>query len=114
MELTMKRHIASWVLLAVFVPMLLMSSLHFHEPSQIEETTCAECVQHQCHGHLTQLSDGMHQCLLCQCLTLTFVAAAICAVVLFSHVSKTLIAQHQCDIHHDVCGIPTLRAPPFV
>lgn len=114
MELTTKRHIASWMLLAVFVPMLLISSLHIHESSPAEETTCAECVQHQCHGHLTQLSDGIHQCLLCQCLTLTFVAAVICAVVLFNHVSKTLIAQRQSDIHFNVCGIPTLRAPPTV
>ena len=113
-ELTTKRHIASWVLLAVFVPMLLMSSLHFHETSQIEETTCAECVQHQCHGHLTQLSDGMHQCVLCQFTTLTFVAAVVCAVLLFNNVSKTLIAQRQCDVRLDVCGVPALRAPPFV
>ena len=26
-----KRHIASWLLLAVFVPMLLLSSVHIHE-----------------------------------------------------------------------------------
>ena len=109
-----KRNMASWLLLAVFVPMLLLSSLHIHNSSVLAEESCSECVQHNCHGHLGELTTTMHACVLCQFLTMSFVAAAVFAVVLYNKVCKTQMAQRQCDVHLDVCGIPTLRAPPFV
>ena len=108
----MKRHIASWILLAVFVPMVILSSLHAHESLEISQNNCKECVAHHCHGHFVELTTTMHACVLCQFQTFSFVAAAIFAVVLFNKVTKTLLAQHLCNVHMDVCGIPTLRAPP--
>ena len=52
-----KRHIASWVLLAVFLPMLLLSSFHIHETGETVKTECTDCVHHNCHGHLTQVAS---------------------------------------------------------
>lgn len=112
MRLTTKRHIASRVLLAVFVPMLLLSSLHIHETSQAEETACAECVQHQCHGHLTPFSSSVHQCVLCQFLTLTFVAAAVAAVICTLPKRITVCARHSHAVRLTYCGVIGLRAPP--
>ncbi|MBQ7510194.1 MAG: hypothetical protein IJT53_04735 [Prevotella sp.] len=108
-----KRHTTSWVLLAVFVPMLLLSSLHVHPLAGYTKDYCSECVQHHCHGHLAELPTVMHQCVLCQFVMLTFVAAAAMVVVCLNKISKTRMARQQDDVPLPVCGIPTLRAPPF-
>lgn len=114
MNVKTKRQIASWVLLAVYLPMLFVSLFHIHETSLDDGTTCVECVQHQCHGHLTQLSDGMHQCVLCQFLTLSYVATAIGVVAFYlspRRISYALRSQSTCLT---ACGIISLRAPPAV
>jgi len=112
MNVEKKRYIASWVLLAVFLPTLLLSSLHVHHESEAEEISCTACVQHHCHGHLSQLSDSMHHCVLCQFLTLTFVAGATDAVIFFFPVCKTFHAQLLCGHCSDNCGIIVTRGPP--
>ena len=109
----MKRYISAWVLLAVFVPMVLLSSLHTHDLESVAQDDCKECVAHHCHGHFVELTTTLHACVLCQFQTFSFVAAAVFAVVLFHQLTKELIAQRQRDVHLDVCGIPLLRAPPF-
>ena len=114
MDVKTKRIMASWVLLAVFVPMVLLSSFHVHESNNLFDDNCNECVQHHCNGHLGELTTTIHACVICQFQTFSFVAAAIFAVVLFSNVSKNHIVRLQSEVHFDVCGIPTLRAPPFV
>ena len=114
MNVNRKRHIASWLLLAVFVPMLILSSLHVHEQVQKNIVDCKECVDHHCHGHLTQLSMSMDDCVLCQFLMLTFVAGAALAVVFYRKSFVLHFAQPQCDVRLEALGIPTLRAPPTV
>jgi len=110
----MKRHIASIVLLAVFLPMLILASVHTHDTGTIYADECNECLHHQCHGHLGELTTTMHACVLCQFLTLSFVATGILSVVYCNKVTRILIAQRQNNVHFEVCGIPLLRAPPFV
>lgn len=109
-----KRHIASWVLLAVYLPMLLISSLHTHERAVEGETTCAECVQHQCHGHLLQLSDEIHQCVLCQFLTLPCVAAVVRTIACHLTPRSILHAAFSEAIRPMACGFISLRAPPAI
>ena len=109
----MKRYSSAWVLLAVFVPMVLLSSLHTHGLESVAQDDCKECVAHHCHGHFVELTTTLHACVMCQFQTFSFVAAAVFAVVLFHQLTKELIAQRQRDVHLDVCGIPLLRAPPF-
>ena len=109
-----KRHIASWVLLAVYLPMLLISSLHIHETSVEAERACTECVQHQCHGHLSQLSDGMHQCVLCQFLTLTCVAGVAGTIACHLTPRNIFHAARSQAILPTACGFISLRAPPAV
>ena len=113
MKLDNRRQIASWLLLAVFVPMLVFSSLHVHEDGDsVAVTECADCLHHSCHGHLTQIATWTHDCLLCQFLTLTFVAtAAVTLLITFKVFSSRIDAQRR-----NVCvaysGIVGLRAPP--
>lgn len=101
------------MLLAVYLPMLLLSSLHVHETAEYGETACAECVHHQCHGHLSQLSDGMHQCVLCQILTLTYIAAATGALLCLQSKHGILYAQLRQRLCLTSLGVVSLRAPPF-
>ena len=110
----MKRHIASWVLLAVYLPLLLFSSLHIHETSNVRDAECAECVHHQCHGHLAQLSDGMHQCVLCQFLTISYVATPTWTFLCHQPQSKVSYALYRQVICLIPRGIISPRAPPYV
>ncbi|MBQ9525609.1 MAG: hypothetical protein IJR69_10905 [Bacteroidaceae bacterium] len=96
MNLNTKRYIASWVLLTVFLPTLLLSSLHIHHVSE-DETSCTACVQHQCHGHLSQFSGSLHHCVLCQFLTLSFVAGTAGTVVFLSFVCSQRFVKPLCD-----------------
>ena len=114
MNVTTKRHIASWVLLAVYVPLLLISSLHIHVTPDASEPMCAECVHHQCHGHLSQLSDGMHQCVLCQILTLTYVVSAVGALLFYQPKRKVTYARQRQTPCLTYTGFISLRAPPAV
>ena len=109
-----KRHIASWLLLAVFVPMLLLSSLHIHETVQSELTSCAECVQHHCGGHLGQQAIALHACVLCQFLTLPMLAVAVATLLIFNNVCKAAPVTWRrsvCVAHLSMVG---LRGPPAV
>ena len=114
-KLTTKRHIASWMLLAVFVPMLVLSSLHVHKASSsLAETECSDCVHHNCHGHLSQTATAIHDCVLCQFLTLRMLAAAIVAVTLYIHVCKFYHARPFCRDYAVCCGVIVTRGPPTV
>lgn len=111
----MKRHIAAWLLLAVYVPMLLLSSLHVHEGGiSHSEVECSDCVHHSCHGHLTQTATWVHDCVLCEFLTLTMLTAAVMAVTIYVHVCKKCYAQPLCGYRTDSCGAIVTRGPPTV
>ncbi|MBR1499631.1 MAG: hypothetical protein IJ615_08420 [Bacteroidaceae bacterium] len=107
-----KRHIAAWLLLAVYLPMLLLSSLHTHEASQETEQACTECVHHQCQGHLVQLSDGMHQCVLCQILTLTYITAVAGMLLCYQTRRKVVYAVRRREVSTACLYGFCLRAPP--
>ena len=113
MKLDNGRHIASWVLLAVFLPMLVFSSLHVHEDdAAATATACADCVHHNCHGHLTQMATWTHDCVLCQFLTLTLMATAAVTLLIIKKVvgSRIDTQRHNVSVAHS--GIVGLRAPP--
>ena len=112
MKIANKRHIASWLLLAVFVPMLVLSSVHIHETGETIATECADCMHHSCHGHMTATPYWAHDCVLCQFLTLTMLAAAVMAVTVYVHVCKTSYAQPLCGFRSDSCGTNVTRGPP--
>ena len=113
MNSTKRRHLTSWILLAIFVPMLLFSSLHVHEEGvPLTLTECTDCAHHVCHGHLIQTSLLTHDCVLCQFLSLTMLAAAVVAVTVYSHVCKEYHALSLCGYHAACCGTIVTRGPP--
>lgn len=106
---------ASRVLLAVLLPMLLLSSLHIHpqQPSTVSEE-CADCVQHHCSGHITQQVQTLHDCVLCQFLSLSMVMAAVEDVTPIDNVCKSDIAQCRQPLLSLWVGIIVTRGPPAV
>lgn len=107
-----KRSFASWVLLAVFVPMLLFSSLHLHQDEQLTEAACAECVDHHCAGHLGQTTVSFHPCVLCQFLSLPFLALTVATLFIYNKVCTTVYEALQCRHRVALPGAIGLRAPP--
>ena len=95
--------------------MLVLSSVHTHQASSSAvEMECAGCVHHNCHGHLTQTATAIHDCVLCQFLTLKMLTAAIVAVTLYIHVCRIYHAQPLRSDYAACCGIIVTRGPPSV
>ena len=110
----MKRHIASWIMLAVFVPMLILSSVHVHESSVLLEEDCSGCVQHHCHGHLAELPTTIHSCVLCQFVQFVYVAAATTVLL-----SLVVLAHHRryfqkSRITSEKASVFYTRGPPYM
>ncbi|MBR1711848.1 MAG: hypothetical protein IJ722_00360 [Alloprevotella sp.] len=113
MHIELRRRLSAWMLLAAFVPMLLLSSLHRH--ADWGGSVCAECVQHQPHtGHLTQALGGVDDCLLCHFFSLSYLPVAVCALVLAGvpfvvSFRRLRVLTPQC-----IVGPVTLRGPPVL
>jgi len=89
--------------------MLVLSTLHVHETIQRADT---ECVHDHCGGHLTQIKTELHDCVLCQFLTLPMLTAAVMAVTVYIHVCRKYHAQPLCGYYAACCGITFRRGPP--
>ena len=114
MKLTEKRHIASWTLLAVFVPLLLFSSIHIHESHDSAQTECDDCATHHCHGHIIQTELSFCDCVLCQFLSLSFVAARVAAIIFIFNVLWIFKAPLHCAVYDTCRDNHVTRGPPIV
>lgn len=110
---TLKQQISSWLLLAIFVPMLFFSSVHVHDDISSEaDTECTDCVHHNCHGHLGQTVSWAHKCVLCQFLSLAYLAANLGAAIVYINVCKQYKAQYVNGYVSKYCGLNVTRGPP--
>lgn len=101
------------MLLAVFVPMLLLSSLHHHEPAPAEQTACYSCLHHLPHGgHLSSQAGEMPNCVLCHFLSLPFVAGTGLVCFVSSFVRRLSAVVRQPHALPGCGGVCSLRAPP--
>jgi hypothetical protein len=114
MKETTKRHISAIVLLAVFLPMLVLSSLHVHPETHLEDEHCEECMHHVPHaGHMGSQTTCSFDCVLCQFLTLPFLVAPLVVFIatVFLHVAPHRLEQQGAVSR--ARGFVFLRAPPF-
>lgn len=109
---TRRQSIDSWVLLAIYVPMLLMASLHVHVRPLGTNEECAECIAHHCHGHLSQTATWAHDCVFCQFLSQTMLPATVIAVVLFVEIISERQAGSVEDSRVVCCAVIVTRGPP--
>ncbi|MBO4215954.1 MAG: hypothetical protein J5888_06470 [Bacteroidaceae bacterium] len=115
MKETARRYYSSLVLLAVFLPMLVLSSIHVHPETHLEEGSCQECVHHLPHaGHFGSQTFCAFDCVLCQFLTLPFLVAPMVVFVAkdFTHIAP-LCPEKQSVVSRERSFV-FLRAPPRV
>ena len=107
-----RRRRAARVLLAVYIPMLLLLSLHVHHQRMEAAVDCYQCAHHQPHaGHITALQDALHDCLLCQLQSEAFVAADEVGVPVMAAASDVVAAIQQPMRQAAVASV-RLRGPP--
>lgn len=74
-----KSRLYSLALLLVYVPMVLLSSLHIHQVVPVAQVACGHCVEQTAHqAHLSSLqSIDTDECLLCRFLWMAAMAASV-------------------------------------
>ena len=113
MKAKTKRTRSAWLLLSVFVSMMMLSALHRHETDPVVTPTCADCAHHVHHGHLTTGSVSMHECLLCQFISFSYVAATTLAIALPSASIMASLFRQTTFCCQQVGSYRFTRAPPY-
>ena len=112
MKIQLRRHISAWILLSVFLPAVVMMSLHRHGESG--DYGCVECVKHLPHAdHIGQQTVHFSECLVCDFSAQPYLSGVVSS---FSHFSEYLALAtffRQPELLHRSAGPVALRAPPF-
>ncbi len=101
------RHIAPFLLLASYLPMVVASSLHVHHDTIDAHDDCQQCV-----GHIETAHHHDLDCLYCTFLSLNYLAQDEGQTVAITPVMERLATPTQAmatQFHH---GASLLRAPP--
>ena len=97
-----KRRISAWILIAVFVPMLLLSFTHTHSVGSSQSVECQECLHHVHHTHLGTADSCIDNCVLCQMLSVVYYPAValvgIMPVTMLGMVSSTAMFTVCCRV----------------
>lgn len=114
MRIQRKRIASAWLLLSVFLSMMMLSALHHHQAAA-SAADCVECDHHvQHHSHLTAGGETMHDCVLCQFLSLPYIPATAIAVALFAVVNTIAPQRDLFLIVSDGGNAKSSRAPPVL
>lgn len=107
----MRRRIMAQLLLMVFVPMLMASVLHIHHAEALP--TCDDCTHQVSHsGHIASTSAHSYTCLLCQFVSLPFVAAVVVRLVFYVVSPKATCQWLRAIVPVGVALSHPLRGPP--
>jgi len=104
------------VLLAVFLPMVIISSVHIHNnPNINNQDLCVKCVHHVPHAtHFSTHQTKVEHCLFCTFLSLQFVVATTATILFYTSKLNLLFTTPYEYIPVIACGINNTRAPPVV
>lgn len=109
-----RRRIASWVLLSVFLPMIVLTSLHTHSVQLDADNTCVQCEHHLPHaGHLSAQSAVWHDCVVCQMVSLPFLLPATVVFFALSLSAPVSFAVRPFLMPAAVVDSRSARAPPY-
>lgn len=102
------RHIASILLLATYLPMVMLSSLHVHHDTVDVHDNCLQCA-----GHIDNRHHHQHDCPYCNLMNQQYVGQPL------SQPHATLSAAERVFCFDTTCvaardlGVAMLRAPPL-
>ena len=109
------RNRVAWALLSVFVPMMMLSAMHIHQPAVDETASCVECAHHVNHpGHFTSAVEHLDDCVLCQFLSLVYTPAAVIQAVTFVALTTMVSLSSISAVCSKVYHSQSPRAPPFM
>ena len=99
--------------MSVFVPMLLLSSLHTHNELQDVTAICKQCLHHPHHSHFDASSFQVSHCVLCQFTVIPFVVAAAIRIGLVAFSRKACLVVSLQEVVPVVPFRWNGRAPPI-
>ena len=105
----------AWIILLVYVPMVLLASLHVHTLNEFSKAVdCDQChtaVHHS--GHITTSNHHIDECLSCRFLSTQIDVPRTIASFVLKPVAAHLEFFLACEPVVRVVAEPSLRAPPF-
>lgn len=101
------------VLLAVFLPMVIISSIHVHHVDSVDNDLCVKCVRHVPHAtHFSAHIVKFEHCLFCHFMSLVFMAAAIAGIALYKIFVPLITASVRENAPQPVLAGTSPRGPP--
>ena len=114
--ITRRQQLFAWIILLVYVPMVLLASLHVHSISDFSSfVDCDQChtaVHHS--GHITASSHHIDECLSCRFLCTQIDVPRTVAILVVKQVTAHLEFFLAGDPVVRIVAHPSLRAPPFI
>ncbi len=108
------RHIAPYILLAAYMPLLVALSFHTHEESHSAASECAECAHHLHHrAHLSEAAAMAHDCVYCQLVSTSYYGSGQTAIVQNNELSARLQMPSECQYKGTELLLANPRAPPL-
>ena len=113
---TRKQRLFAWVMLSVYVPMVLLASLHVHSLNDFSKAIdCEQChtaVHHS--GHITASNHHIDECLSCRFLSTQIDVPRMVADLVVKQTADHLEFYLPNELVVRAVVHPSLRAPPFV
>lgn len=114
--ITRRQRLFAWIMLLVYVPMVLLASLHVHTLNDLSRVVdCDQChtaVHHS--GHITASHHHIDECLSCRFLSTQIDVPRAVATLVVKQVTSHLEFLLAIEPVDRVVAHPSLRAPPFV
>ena len=108
-----RRHLYAWILLGVFLPMLVMASVHVHTAYEETAVSCPDCVHHVHHdGHLSSTMLSIDHCVLCHFLAFNYLQAAQFVAVFLTALPAFGLCYAPNKLHSMQQRILVPRGPP--
>ena len=101
------RNIAPYVLLASYLPMVLLSSLHTHHDTIDTRDDCGQCA-----GHIDNAHHHDHDCPYCTFLNLNCIVQDGAARASIHPATGHIAVPTPATMPQTVYGVASLRAPP--
>ena len=112
--ITRRQQLFAWIILLVYVPMVLLASLHVHTINDFSRAVdCDQChtaVHHS--GHITTSNHHIDECLSCRFLSTQIDVPRTVASFVLKPVAALLEFFLACEPVVRVVAEPSLRAPP--
>lgn len=113
---TRRQRLFAWMMLSVYVPMVLLASLHVHSLNDFSKAIdCEEChtaVHHS--GHITASNHHIDECLSCRFLSTQIDVPRMVADLVVKQTAVHLEFYLPNEPVVRAVAHPSLRAPPFV